>query len=90
MRNNPTTITTETVAESIVNGQNAVHGSGNGVDSVDKVKHRLDRIAQLRGVAKDHVRSGEAAELIYEYEDRQTRGVYELEDIAEAKEAVLL
>lgn len=78
MRNNPTTITTETIAENIVrNGQNTA-----GIPptaEVARVKGRLDRIAQLTGVDKSHVRSGQSAELIFAYEDKLKRGVYDAE-----------
>lgn len=78
MRNNPTTITTETIAESISN-TDRLKTEGDSYVTVAEVKEQLDRIAQLRGIAKDHVRSGEAHTLIIEWEDRRDRGVWEAE-----------
>lgn len=80
MRNNPTTITTETIAENIVREAHRKVQSDEGgpvPPSVAVVKDRLNRIAQVTGVDRYHVLSSQAAGLIYEYEDRLKRGVYD-------------
>lgn len=84
MRNNPTTITTETIAESIVRAAHQLVQSDDGgpvPPKLEVIKDRLDRIAQVTGIAKDHVRSSEAAGLIFDYEDKLARGVYEREEL---------
>lgn len=90
MRNDPSTITTETIAESIVRGKAARDLDIsptlvvlNPID-VETVKGRLDLLAQMRGIDPFYVYGGRAVELIDAYNDRVQRGVYPGESATES------